>query len=369
MKQQEVCLQLIIYYDELTITNSIGNATTKNKLGLFYFTLTNFPPLFRSHLDFIFLLAVCKSEYAGGKGIDSVLRPLIDELNTLSNGITESELGSSTKLHVAPLLFVGDTPALYHILAIKESVGASYRKCRQCFASREDFAQKFEIELFRKRTIAEHRLLCAQVEHDILQGQQDTSIETGITRYSAIFALRSSLNFDPFTQSPQDLMIVLLEGIIPFVLKHVFQSIYNEKRINRSQIREMEHEIRFFKYHQLDKDSAPVLINLFGFIDTQTSCKLNAVGFWMLIRMLPFYSFTREFESLPQWRVIKLLLKLCSLLMKRSFNKPCQIKCKSTAQLFIRAFMEIFPNINIIPKFHYLLHCIADISRLGPPST
>jgi len=53
-------IRILSYFDDVEVVNPIGVHTKKNKLSLFYWTLLNIPPKYRSKLSCIQLLAVAK---------------------------------------------------------------------------------------------------------------------------------------------------------------------------------------------------------------------------------------------------------------------------------------------------------------------
>lgn len=52
-------------------------------IGLFYFTLGNVRPQFRSKMKMINLVAACKQNYIKKYGMDSILNPFIEDLKKL----------------------------------------------------------------------------------------------------------------------------------------------------------------------------------------------------------------------------------------------------------------------------------------------
>ncbi len=52
-------LAIVLNYDDMEIVNPLGSHVKKNKLAMFYFSLTNIPPQFRSKLATIQLVAIC----------------------------------------------------------------------------------------------------------------------------------------------------------------------------------------------------------------------------------------------------------------------------------------------------------------------
>ena len=51
--------------------------------GMFYFTLGNLSPRFRSHLSSIQLMALVKSSFITAYGMDAILQPFVDDMKKL----------------------------------------------------------------------------------------------------------------------------------------------------------------------------------------------------------------------------------------------------------------------------------------------
>lgn len=52
-------------------------------LGMFYFTLGNLSPRYRSHLPNIQLVAVTKTAMISNYGVDKILKPFVDDIKKL----------------------------------------------------------------------------------------------------------------------------------------------------------------------------------------------------------------------------------------------------------------------------------------------
>ena len=108
-----LAFQLFIYFDEVEVCNPIGHARGIHKLGqytielllqvlyppiyvlltgLFYYTLGNLEPRFRSSLKSIQLIAVVTTKNLNEYGFEKVLRPFIKDMNMLSKVILYSIL-------------------------------------------------------------------------------------------------------------------------------------------------------------------------------------------------------------------------------------------------------------------------------------
>lgn len=84
-KNDPTALQIILYYDDVEVSNPLGSSATIHKLGLFYFTLGNLEPRLRSSTDSIQLVAVVKTEYFEKYSPNEILRPFVDDLKKLES--------------------------------------------------------------------------------------------------------------------------------------------------------------------------------------------------------------------------------------------------------------------------------------------
>lgn len=53
------------------------------RIGMFYFTLGNLSPKYRSHLPNIQLVAIAKSAMISSYGMDRILQPFVDDVKKL----------------------------------------------------------------------------------------------------------------------------------------------------------------------------------------------------------------------------------------------------------------------------------------------
>ena len=80
----KTALQLIMYYDDMNLTNPLTNKV--HKLGFVYYNLVNIHVKYRSKLKSIHLLAICKTALLKKYGIKAVFSPIVDELKCLHDG-------------------------------------------------------------------------------------------------------------------------------------------------------------------------------------------------------------------------------------------------------------------------------------------
>ena len=75
-------VQMLVCHQEPSDKTLTGVCIVSLQTGLFYYTLGNLPPKFRSQLQAIHLLMVVKVQHIPLYGIDEVLAPVIDDLQT-----------------------------------------------------------------------------------------------------------------------------------------------------------------------------------------------------------------------------------------------------------------------------------------------
>lgn len=77
--QRPNALQILLYTDEIEICNPLDPHASANKLLMFYYTLGNIDPKFRSKLAAIRLLAITKANYISQWGVDVILKRILKD--------------------------------------------------------------------------------------------------------------------------------------------------------------------------------------------------------------------------------------------------------------------------------------------------
>ncbi len=358
----------MLYFDEVILTNPLGHTAKAHKYGMIYFTLADLPLHLRCHLDFIFLVGVARAEIMSSDTIDDILKFIVNDLNELAQYKLYDTARGKVNISCNLSLIVGDTPAINRLLGLKEGVGFSFMKCRHCFANKEDFDIYFDLELFKKRNVSEHNVLCAQLLYSKTQSSSaEYSKETGINRYSALFQINDMCTFDPFLQSPHDLMHILFEGIIPHTLREFFTTSLSNRELSKTQLNSLQDLLNNFRFHALDRSDSPKYLKISSFTDTNAHINLTAASTWTFLRCFPIIASSLNLNSLSTWPVIEILLRLTSNLVSRKFTDKSIVICKSLAIQYVTLYKNLFPSSSFIPKMHYLLHIVDSIPHLGPP--
>ena len=128
--------------DEVELANPLGSKKGKHKVSVFYWVLMNLPPKFRSSLRSIQLLGIVSSDLLKQRGVDTFLRPFLEDLNALLQGVTLTVRNETRKWYGMLLNFAGDIPASNHVAGFKEGVGFSNLPCRTCMIHKDQLESK-----------------------------------------------------------------------------------------------------------------------------------------------------------------------------------------------------------------------------------
>ena len=177
-------LQIMLYYDDVEVTNPLGSKTKTHKLGnvcligmlgdnglfmytaLFYYSLGNISPQYRSMLWNIQLLAVARSPTLQKYGPDRILEPIMKDIKVLEQvlwllslymydnnfllkaGVDVTVEGVEHNLKGTVTFVPGDNLASQCLGGYK-SLSSALRKCRHCLAVNEGMQTKVSIEYMK----------------------------------------------------------------------------------------------------------------------------------------------------------------------------------------------------------------------------
>lgn len=154
---RELELSLICYDDDLEIANSLGTSRKIHKLSAVYWLLANIPSMYRSSLHVIQLALLCKVTDVQSCGYESVLSPLLKDLQILEqDGVFIESLGRCVKGYVM-CMAAGNLGA--HVLASFEQSFSKNYIYRFCLCTSDEM-QSREVSdgEFSKRSRACHDL-------------------------------------------------------------------------------------------------------------------------------------------------------------------------------------------------------------------
>ena len=269
-------LQIILYYDRIDVSNPLGSYASKNKLLMFYYTLGNINPKFRSRLAAIRLLDVALQSELSDCGIDAVMDRLQKDLDLLYSGV-KIQIGNQQEVFGAVVSICRDTLAVHEWCGFKEGVGLAYSKCRHCECVFEDMQMFFDEDYF------EHVRQCEEIEKastDYLRNQ--LKMTYGINRKSKVIDFPG---FNVINQTPQDMMHIILEGIAPLEIKLVLKHLILTGQLD---LNRLNSAIKGFPYSPPDVGGKPTPIAHSTLASTDNNLKQSSGQMIVLLKILPF---------------------------------------------------------------------------------
>ena len=352
-------LQIILYTDEIEICNPLGSHASVNKLLMVYYTLGNINPKFRSKLAAIRLLAIAKADDIDKCGVDFVLQRIDEDLKLLYNGVTIQTQSGGFELFGAVISVCGDTLAQHELAGFKEGVGFAYSKCRHCECTFEEMQINFNEERFTKRTMEKHIQQCHEIEKastDFLKSALKTTY--GINRRSKLVDFPA---FDLIRQTPQDIMHIILEGVAPMEIKCVLKYLVLSGQM---ELDVFNSAMQSFPLSPVDVRDKPCPISVSTLASNDNKLKQSSGQMLILLKIMPFLLNTIEKNEYVQF--VLDLIKIVHILFAPVLSVQTVLRLRSMIEQHLKQFKQLFPENNVIPKQHYLLHLPSQILSLGP---
>jgi len=153
-------LQVILNCDDMEIVNPLGSHVKKHKITLFYYSLGNIPPEYRSRTDVIQLLAFAKTcDLRNCNGEHKLLADFCQTMNKMSSvGIDMDIFGDVHKMKGNLVIVCADTLAANWLGKFKEGVAFALRNCRHCEIENCHTAAKFVERDVALRQLDSHNL-------------------------------------------------------------------------------------------------------------------------------------------------------------------------------------------------------------------
>ena len=158
-------LQIILNCDDMEVVNPLGSHIIKHKLSMFYYSLGNIPPEYRSKTDSIQLLAIGKTRDVRDEGGSSKL--LADFCRTIAKlssvGIDMNLFGHTYKMKGNLVIVCADTLAANWLGKFKGGVSFALRNCRRCEIENTHVSHRFVEREIVLRTLQEHCTRCQEL--------------------------------------------------------------------------------------------------------------------------------------------------------------------------------------------------------------
>lgn len=352
-------IRLDLFYDDAEVCNPIGSKRGMHKIGLFYFTIQNFPSQFNSDLKNIFLLQVCYSWDIKKFGFKKILSKLFSDLKKLENGI-EVHLndGKLFDLRAIVVRVCADTLAAHEMLGFLSPSCTCF--CRSCLITRQQLQTNYSniSNSIQKRSKALH------FEHlQQIQENPTLSKKFGVKENTILNELEF---FNATTCAPFDIMHDVLEGVAGFTIKIVLRLFINNKYFTVEFLNERIEKFRYGPTEFKNKPSPTFDQN--HFLSNTNSIPQNAVQTWLLLRALPFMiGHCVPIEAEHNMSLIILMIKIIEIVFSLEINDQMIMELDEYLETYENLLRELFPNLRLMNKHHHIRHYVEMIKQHGPP--
>jgi hypothetical protein len=346
-------LELIIYSDEFEIVNPLGPHKKKHNMMAFYLLLGNLYNTSKAQKSAILLLALGKSVHMNKYGLTRVAEVINRDLMLMENEGLEVD-DYPVKIHGALAFIAGDNLNSHIIGGFNASFSPNVlHPCRFCSISNDELQKCDHADDLQLRTRGNYDEQAVEVI-----GNSAKCTQYGI-RYSSPFI---SGSFHVVDGLPPDIMHDLLEGVVPFEMALVLKKLVEAGSIK---VDELNSIILNWNYGPLDKSNKPVALqDPIGDI-----IKQNAGRTWCLLRLLPLMI---GHKVMPNscvntfWTFLLELRAIVELIFAPRLAIGHVLYLKTKIEDHVAKFKALFPDKNLKPKHHLLLHYPYCFFTFGP---
>lgn len=340
-----------LYVDAFETTNELGSHTQVHKLEALYMQLHNFPVKYLSKLNSIFLVGLWYAHDVKMYGYDKLLRPVVEALKQL-----ESDLGMSvyvnglpTSVHGILCLFSADNLGLHSLFGFLESFRAT-KFCHMCECKQEEAQTSFTEDSFVMRTRESYNKAVAMSDN-VMYNPSVSGIKRGCI-------LNELQYFHVIDNYCVDVMHDILEGILPFELALVLDSLVKEKYFSLDYLNAA---IASYDYCSADRNSKPSTFT------SLSTIHLNAAEALCFIRNLPLMIASKIPREEPHWQLLLMLLNILDIVLAPVVTDGLCSYLRHLIDEHHTHLKEMYPDKKLLPKHHFLVHYPSCLARCGPP--
>lgn len=344
-------IEIILYQDTFEVCNPLSSSKRKHNLFAVYMSFGNIYSYHRSKIQNIQLVLLCKEQYVKYFGYNCVLNKLIDDLCSLETyGINVEIFGKSKTIKGSLVAVIGDNLGSHQIGGFTENFSKTEYLCRYCFYSRNNLKNK-DVVITDLRNPENYDLAVKNLEQDVNLGAF-----RGVKGKSILNRLKYFHVCNPGL--PPCLAHDIFEGVAKkdfniIVLTFVQQGIVTYNYLNS-------------KYRYIAK-KLKVKLSFPNLSCHQNNLPGTAYENMYFIIYFPFVMYDRIFDrECDVWNMFLILLEICRFVLapKISLKQVDYLSFSIKEYFIIRSI--VFPNSNLIPKHHYLMHYPSLIKQFGP---
>jgi len=357
--EEEFSLQIAFYFDEFEIANPLGTSKGVYKLSAFYWTIANMPLHVKASVNNIQLAVLCRSKFVQHFGLDKVLGQFLQHMSDLEcSGVYVDSLGANIRGTISCVC--ADNLAAHMLFGMSQSFGPSVvRFCRFCLATNKSALQNANTRSckFPIRTPSNYSYHLQQVDEGI------ADVSTYGIRHDSIFHKFLS-HFHATTGFPPDVSHDLLEGIVPFEVALCIGH-FIEKRYFKD-VQEINSILHQFHYMYTDAVNKPQSIPCNAV--RRSSVGGNATENRTLVRLFPIIFGNYVPSNDLCWELMLLLKDIVEIAFAPALHESDLSYFQSKIDCHISLFSDVFPEVSLKPKHHFVGHYAELTKQYGPLS-
>ncbi len=337
-QNDKLIFPLFLYFDDYENNNPLGSHAGIQKCGAVYISIPCIPPEISSKLVSTFLFVLFNSLDRKLFKNERVFKKVIKELTFLEKtGLIIKE----QKIYFKLAIILGDNAGLHSILGFTESFNSNY-PCRFCFLNSNEIQYHFKEDLEFLRTKENYS------EH--VTNKVNGVIEECVF-HKMDFHVTENINVDA--------MHDVLEGVCQYDLAKMLRYFISKKLFSLSQLNE---RIQGFHYNTSD-NRIPEIME----IHLKSKLKMSSVEMLSFVKNLGMMIgdlIPEDFST--YWEIYKNLKKILDIIRCSIFHPNLTHYFQSIIEEYLTNLKDVFPEVNLKPKHHYLLHYPRIMSMVGP---
>jgi len=342
-------LLLHFFVDAYETVNVLGSHTAVHKLEGLYCVVRNVPNSYLSKLNSIFMVGLWYALDVKRYGYDKLLEPLFKELQLLESeaGLPCTISGKPSSLHGLVVAISADNLGAHSLFGYLESFSAN-KLCRFCEVDKLEIQHTFTEPNFKLRTKDSYDNAVKRIK--------DASYNASETGIKKSFILNDLKFFHCTEQTVPDCMHDVCEGVAPYEVQLVLQSLVDKKFVTQELI---NLRLLDFDYSLSDQNSKPPEINL-------ANVRLQAAECWCLLRNLPLMIGSEVPREDPHWQLLIYLLRCISIIFAPQVTESLADYLSCLVEEHHDHFKSVYPMKSLLPKHHFMIHYATQLKRFGP---
>jgi hypothetical protein len=343
---------ILMYSDAACLINPLNTGKTKtHKMTGFYFTFGNLPVWNRSKVDplqvAIYVLEVDLLKF----GYDAVLKPLIDDLKKLEQGVVIAGRNAPVKAGLA--LWIADNLGAHEVAGLSKSFSSGHI-CRTCIIT---YAELKEGRV-HPRSSAEGGAYEAldKIKYDsaLLSGDGQYGVQKACS-------LNELASFHCAGQCPPCYAHDILEGVASYDLFAYLKVMLTEKKLfTLERLNQVVKEFPFTKYNR--KDVPPPIV-----LKNKAKLSMSAGQMRVLLRYIGMILECLNCDSSdPVCRQIILLSEIFAYTASPRLHRLEVEEMESDIYKYLDRAQDLLGKSFLKPKHHFVAHYGDNYRQYGP---